>query len=320
MLTFTTGNMVSADHPSLGLDMAEQIRDDLALHSAWELVEEFAGSGDAYWYVFRCLATESDLPSNFHAIILRNIATGKLQFFVAEGYDSATNTISKYPTLSGTEIYDTEGYDPSTLVLDDVISGFIAGDPRGLEWDPTPNVTFSTNWWLIAADDGFTVAFNDTAVEFVHVGAYTSLSTLPIDMPLQIIGSSDNTGGIVSNPAIAGHDPTIDGLTTGLNILGGGGNGLNHGPPLGFEGSFEFPDALQGDQRPMAEQGIIIDGVVYGFEATLGGVLGKQKRMRVNRSAVPAAFAWGDSFEMNGTLWVPYKTDEGRLWDTGVAA
>jgi hypothetical protein len=42
--------------------------------------------------------------------------------------------------------------------------------------------------------------------------------------------------------------------------------------------------------------------------------------MLIGGGAVPAGFAWGDSYIVDGQLWVPWKITDKRIWNTGVAA
>lgn len=314
MLAYTTGVINEANAATVAQTMAGQIRDDLVAHAAWELVEEFTPStGTVNWCVLKCLATESGLPSDFYAVIGRTLATGELRFAIGEGYNAATNTLSGFaPIATGSVAYDSNGCNPATYVLGTgPFSGF--GDtPMYLGWVPSG---VSTKWWLVAAEDGFTVAFNGAVNEFVHLGAYIPLTGIAIDLPLQIMGSAQNDGGITRNPSVAGTN--VSGLS--LEMQGGGSPNSNIGPSLGFRGDLRYNDHLQGDQRAVAEQGISMylntnSPTVYGW------ALGKQKRMRVGGGQVPSGFVWGDAYDLGGELWVPYKPDDLRIWETGVSA
>lgn len=311
MRLFTTGVFNEVDATALGLAMANQIRDDAVLHDAWELVEEFTPSGGPRWTVFRCLAEESGLTEDFYVVM--ELATGgKIRMSLCEAYDESTNTMSFMArTLSGGSItYDADGrWAAGTFVLNT--------DQLGLahmqEWTPSGG---SSNWWLIVGDDTLTVAFNGAANGFFHVGAYEPLSSLEIVLPLQIIGSSTQEGGITRNPAVAGETAT----DVAMSFSGGGGTSLT-GPILGFQGSLKDDDALQGGMRAMAEQGMSIYNWFAGQLAITGWALGKQKYTRVGANgSAPSGFAWGDAYVLDGTLWVPYHPSESRIWDTGVAA
>lgn len=316
MLTYTTGTINEPDAGSVGLSMVEQIRDDLVTHAAWELVEEFTpASGNVRWYVFKCLATESGLADDFHVVIGRTLASGDLRFALCEDYDSTTHTMSKLAPgfSSNTYAHDAAGKRTATQVLGTAALDGSQTGARYMNWLPTGT---STKWWLIIDDDGFTAAFNGVANGFVHVGAYIPLTPLAVDMPIQIVGSSGSDGGITCNPAVAG-------LTTygvALSIKGGGSTSLGTGPLLGFRGDSRNNDLLQGGERSVSEQGINIYEGISNSEPLIGWALGKQKRMRVGGNTAPTGFAFGDAYEMNGTLWVPYKPDDTRMWDTGVAA
>lgn len=319
MLAYTTGTKNEADAGSLGLALAEQIRDDLIAHAAWELVEEFtAAAGNVRWYVFRCLATESGLPSDFFVVLGRTIATGELRFAICESYDNTTHTMSAFgPVGTGSNVvYDAEGNNPNTYVLGTAVFSGAANTPQYNSWNPGANI--SSKWWLIIDDDGFSVAFNGGVNEFVHVGAYTPLSDLAIALPLQLIGSSATRGSITRNPAVAGQ--TVTGMALELEGGGGGLNSLN-GLVLGFVGDLRYNDKLQTNQRPVAEMGMNVYPSSAGIQATFGWALGKQKRVRVGASASsPVGFAFGDAYALDGTLWVPYAPTDRRMWDTGVAS
>lgn len=318
-LVYTTGTINDADAGSVGLAMVNQIRDDLVAHAAWELVEEFTpGSGLARWYVFKCLASESGLSADFYVVIGRTLGSGELRFAICEGYDAATHTMSKYAIWPSAPAFDSSGRTPATLVLGTAVLSNSGGQPHYLSWTPSGT---STKWWLIIDDDGFTVAFNGASNGFVHVGAYIPLTdaSMPIALPLQIVGSSNTYGGITRNPAVASSTPA--GYNNSLNIYGGGNPTVQFFEAfLGFRGQFKFNDKLQGNQRPVAEQGIQIVSGSADYSTVTGWALGKQKRMRVSDQAMPTGFAFGDAFALDGTLWVPYKPDDGRIWDTGVAA
>lgn len=321
MLVYTTGTINDADAGSVGLAMANQIRDDLVAHAAWELVEEFTpSSGLVRWYVFKCLATESGLPADFYVVMGRTLGSGELRFAICESYTSATHTMAQYPHSSSTTppAYDSVGRSPKTYVLGTAAFAGSSDQPVYLGWAPSGT---STKWWLIIDDDGFTVAFNGASNGFAHIGAYTPLtdSSMPIALPLQIVGSGSSAGGVSRNPAVASSTPA--GYNNAMNIYGGGGVSIQSWEAfLGFLGQFKFNDKLQGNKRPVAEMGIQIVSGSTDFSTVTGWALGKQNRMRVSNQAMPTGFAFGDAFALDGSLWVPYKPDDGRIWDTGVAA
>jgi hypothetical protein len=82
---YTTGTINQPDAGSLGLAMAERIRDDLTAHAAWDLVEEFTPAGGAArFYVMRCLAASNGLGSDFFLVMGRTLANGELRFAICE--------------------------------------------------------------------------------------------------------------------------------------------------------------------------------------------------------------------------------------------
>lgn len=317
MLLYTTGTINQPDAGSVGLSMAEKIRDDLILNAAWSLVEEFTpASGAIRWYVFKCAAAASGLSADFYVVMGRTLATGELRFAICETYDSTTHTM-RYPAINGNSssiAYDASGRRDTTFVLGTTAFTTSSGQPHYFGW--TPGST-STKWWLVAAEDGFTVAFNGAANAFVHVGAYAPLSSLTNNLPIQITGSSDGNGSITRNPAVASQN-TYD---WALTFTGGGGTFVPNGPILGFQGDLRNNDKLQGNERPVAEQGMsVYQGVTATTQTPLTGwALGKQKRMRVGIQS-PAGVAFGDAYALGGSLWVPYLPTDPRIWDTGVAA
>lgn len=313
---FTTGTISQPDAVSVSLAMAEKIRDDLIAHAAWELVEEFLPSGGASrWYVFRCLASESGLPSDFYIIMGRTLSTGALAFLIAEAYDSTSKIASYFPVYGTTEThaFDAVGHASTTFTLGATALAFNNPGPVYSTWTPSGT---SSKWWLIVAEDGFTVAFNGAVNGFVHAGAFTPMTPLSWPMPLQMVSSDSSSGGITRNPAVAG----VSTYRGALKIQGGGNASPTGNLHLGFLGDLRYNDKLQNNNRPVAEQGIFIaDPLGGGAQPNIGWAAGKQKRMRIG-SQPPSGFAFGDAYSMQGRLWVPYKADDPRMWDTGVAA
>lgn len=313
-IIYTTGTINQPDAATVGLTMAEKIRDDLTAHTAWDLVEEFtAAAGTVRWYIFKCLATESGLPADFFAVMGRTLSNGTLSIAIGEGYNQATKVFSLYALSPGTQTtaYDAQGRAAATFVLG--VNGFQnnAGvDPRYFTWAPSGT---STKWWITAVDDGFTVAFNGASNGYIHLGAFVPLTDLPNAMPLQIIGNAypggATNGAVTRNPAIAGRSVVNFALST-----------MIASPNLGFVGDLRYNDRLLSNQRSVAERSIVMnlwpDNTV---SAEYGWVMGKQKRMRVGANP-PAGFAFGDAYALEGRLWVPYAPTDGQIWDTGMAA
>lgn len=317
MKLFTTGTINEADAGSVGLTMAETIRDDLVAHAAWELVEEFTpASGNVHWHVFKNLATESGLFADFYLVMGRTLATGDLRFTICEEYDQATHTMHYFPPGFSTNqfAHDSLGRRNLTYVLGTAVPNN-ESQPKTHSW--VPGAT-SIKYWIIADSDAFVVAFNGTPNAFVYAGAYEPLTpaSLPIDLPLMMVGSSGSDGGIIRNPAVA--DITIYNIA--LQIKGGGGSSLGDGPLLGFRGDLRNNDKLQGNYRSVAEQGITIYEGISNPEPLVGWALGKQKGMRVGGNTPPTGISFGDAYVLDGNLWVPWKPDDSRVWDTGVAA
>jgi hypothetical protein len=286
-ITYTTGTINQPDAGSVGLAMVERIRDDVAASVAWDLVDEFTvASGTVRWYVLRCLAAQSGLPADFHVVIGRTLSTGELRFAICEGYTPAS-------------------------------FGGGLGQPDFKSWIPSGT---STKWWITVDNDGFTVAFNGPSNGWVHAGAYTPLTALPIDLPIQLSGNkggqSDSWGNIVRNPGAANLTVVASALIQfGLS----GTSGPDTTTILGFAGDLRYNDKIQGGQRPVSEVGMMIYNYATGDQAIYGRVLGKQKRVRAG-SQVPAGIAFGDAYVLSGRLWVPYLPTDVRMWDTGVAS
>lgn len=308
-ITFTTGTINEIDAVTVGTTMAAKIRDDVVAHPAWDLVEEFtAASGVVRWYVFKCLASASGLADDFYVVMGRTLATGELRITIGEGYNSGTHVLSFFPPngSAATAVFDSTGRAPTTFTLGTAQIATATGQPLYHGWVP---IGTSTKWWITTAEDGFTVAFNGAANGFAHVGAYTPLTSASIPTPVHIYGSA--TGyGITRNPAVASQTITTYGLTLNNTI-----------PALGFQGDLRYNDKLQANQRPVAELGLQMTQNLSGGPdvATLGGFLGKMKRVRIGLNA-PAGFAFGDAYVLNGRLWVPYLPSDARIWDTGVSS
>lgn len=317
-IQYTTGTINQPDAGSVGLAMIEKIRDDVVAHPAWELVEEFtAGAGLARWYVLKCLAAVSGLPDDFFVIFGRTLASGELRAFICEEYTPGTH-IAQYFCPSGYSsdvAYDNLGRHPATYTLGaPVLPNSSGPNPMYSYWTPSGT---SSKWWIAVDDDGFTVAFNGTANGFMHIGAYTPLTQMPIDMPLQIAASQSlqGYGFITRNPAVA----NINYKGAALTFAGGEGTSIS-GQSLGFCTDLRYNDKLQNNERPVAEAGMAIRPYNTGDTAICGGVLGKQKRMRWTVFGVPAGVAFGDAYVLQGRLWVPYLPTDMRFWDTGVAS
>lgn len=318
MILFTTGTINQPDAGSVGLAMAEQIRDDVLAHPAWDLVEEFtAAGGNARWYVFKCLASESGLPNDFYVVMSRGLASGSVAFFMCEGYNPATHVASFYATWKQSILtpYDAEGRALDTYTLGtSALTSSPSSNPRYTFW--TPNST-STKWWITVAEDGFSVAYNGSVNGFFHGGAYTPIMSLDNPMPLAFVGHDQTQGGLTRNPAVAGT--SAKGIA--LWCVASASTSASYSVPLGFTGRMDFNDKAQSDQRPMAECGVTVYNETNGDSTSIGWALGKHKRMRMGQSSsVPAGMAFGDAYALDGRLWVPYNPIDFRIWDTGVAA
>ena len=313
-IAFTTGTINAANAGSVGLAMAEKIRDDVVSHVAWELVEEYtAASGLVTWYVFRCLAASSGLPSDFHVVMGRTIGSGELRIALCEGYNSSTHVMSFYGIAyagGANQAYDSSGRRANTYTLSTAVFPTSPPNPAFNAWIPSG---VSTKWWITVDNDGFSVAFNGASNGFFHIGAYIPLTPIPLTLPVINYGnspSSSNQATITRNPALASLTAKDSGIST-----------LGYGASLGYAGPLDRNDKLHLDMRPVAELGIVMYQAAGDADAELvGGILGKHKRMRAGKTGTsPAGFAFGDAYVLQGRLWVPYLPTDNRLWDTGVA-
>lgn len=313
-IVFTTGTINAANAGAVGLAMVEKIRDDVTAHAAWELVEEYTPAGSLVtWYVFKCLAAESGLPSDFYVVIGRTIGSGELRAFICEGYTQATHLASGF-CLSGSsiQVHDAEGRSPSTFTLSTAVLTSGGTVPKCGTWTPSG---VSTKWWVTVDNDGFSVAFNGASNGFFHFGTFIPLSVLAWPMPLHMTGF-DLSGAMTRNPAVAGVSCQSTAL---VGNGGGGGIGSNSGVVLGFQGRLDANDKLQSDQRPIAEIGM--NSSISSSQADYaiwGWAIGKLKRVRIGTNP-PAGIAFGDAYALQGRLWVPFAPTDVRIWDTGVA-
>lgn len=321
-ITYTTGTINQPDSGSVGLAMVERIRDDIAGHTAWDLVEEFtAAAGTVRWYVLKCLGSTNGLGSDFFLVIGRILATGELRFSMCESYNVATHAMQYFgvrniPTPAQMDAF---GRLPAatTYTLGPTIYSGATGQPSYHTWTPSGT---STKWWIIVADDTVSIAFNGAVNGFIHAGAYTPLDQLGNAFPLQMIGSSDSEGVMTRNPAVA--NALLNTYAYALKFNGGGLTSLSYSTALGFEGPWQYNDKLQNSMRAVAELGMTMLSypgqsdwaTVYGY------ALGKQKRIRRSNQSMPGGFAFGDAFALNGTLWVPWRPDLGQIFNTGVAS
>lgn len=309
-ILYTTGTINQPDAGSVGMAMANQLRDDIVAHPAWELVEEFTPSGGAVrWMVFKCLALESGLSADFFVVLGRVLGSGKLDIAVCEGYTAATHTMQYFsPAGSSTlYLYDAQGRRTETYVLSTVELPGSAIAPIYLNWTPSG---VSTKWWLSVDDDGFVAAFNGASNAFFGAGAYIPLAAMPIDLPILQYGST-TSWGITRNPVVAGTNQRGYALGVDSQIQ-----------TLGFAGRLDTNDALQNNERVVAECGIRASLSFNGLgsdPALWGSALGKLKNMRRGSGNPPVGFTFGDAYALNGTLWVPYLPTDERIWNTGVA-
>jgi hypothetical protein len=327
MLLFTTGTFTEASAAALGTTMQSKLRDDLVLHPAWELVEEFTpASGLVNWVVMKCLASVSGLEQDYFVVIGRIIANGRLQIFFCESYNSGTKVCAYYPPYYAgpTFTYDSLGRAPHTYTLSTAAivesGGSVTAPYVTRNWTPG---AVTTKFWIIVADDGLTVAWNGTPNHFIHISAYIPLAALKSDLPIVMggltTGGSGPDGGVARNPAVAGM---VGGRAGGLSSYSGGSPFTVYTPIVGL--NYGFPlvnDKLNDNKRLIHEVGIAINPNPQAEVPIYGWFLGKQKpRYRVSSELLPATL-WGDTFTINGTLWVSYTTGQDfRVWDTGVVA
>lgn len=319
-IVFTTGTINQPDSGSVGLAMVERIRDDVIAHAAWDLVEEFTpAASPVCWYVLKCLAAQSGLPSDYYVVIGRTLATGELRLFICETYNAASHIATNYAPggYANQFQFDATGRYTPDFVLGSAqpASGLT---PAYASWIPSGT---STKWWITVSEEGFTVAFNGAANGFFHVGTYTVLAQLPILLPITFFGTAglpvSSLGYITRNPA------AVDLNTYGSALMYNGGGGV--GAPastylLGFGSDLRYNDKLQDNQRPVAEISMQIQNYQSGDSAVYGSALGKQNRVRATAQSVPSGLAFGDAYVLGGRLWVPYLPADGRMWDTGVAS
>lgn len=310
-IVFTTGTINAANAGAVGLAMVEKIRDDVVAHPAWELVEEYTPAASLVtWYVFKCLSAVSGLPSDFYVVIGRTIGSGSFQAFICEEYNPATHVVSYYSTSQGgsATVHDASGRATNATYFATLGTNTFFGSPitpRYTVWTPSG---VSTKWWITVSEDGFTVAFNGASNGFFHCGAYTPLSDMSNLMPIHMVGA-DQVGMITRNPALASISAPGYALTSSSTTI------------LGFAGRLDYNDKLQTDQRPVAEQGLVVTNNQPIDRQTMGWALGKLKRWRIGLAGTaPAGIAFGDAYALQGRLWVPYLPSDERMWDTGVAA
>ena len=327
-ITFSTGTINQPDAGSVGLAMVEKIRDELVAHASWDLVEEFTpASGLVRWYVFRAIAAGTGLPADWYLIIGRTLGNGELRFWICEAYNSTTKAASYYCNGAYYPIdWDSEGR-PFKIGAANIVctlgTAVVPATPNygPMQYPWIPSGT-STKWWIIVTNDTFTVAFNGASNGFIHAGSFIPLTSMAWPMPIQIIGSDGGYGSLTRNPSI----PNAANLSY-YALIFRGGNTTSHpqgyANSLGFNGHLRYNDKLQGGQRPVAEIGMTI-AEFYPDAASrslYGWAVGKQKNMRAGEAgSVTPGFAFGDAYVLQNRLWVPYRPDDNRVWDTGVAA
>jgi hypothetical protein len=318
----------AANAAALGQLVAEKIRDNLIAHPAWDLVEEYNPGSTARHYVFKCLAASSGFENDFYFLITRNIATGKLQFGLAEGYNAGTHTLSLMSTKSASgqgdttlKSFDSKGRQSnSTYVLANAILPGTSYTPNYHTFTPSGT---TCQYQHIIYDDGMVFMPYGANVGWYYCGAYTYLGTPTNVMPIHHFGSQSdmsNPQGVTRNPlcisgnfgqwALATDNPSSPASSSFL------------GP--GF-GDPDWKDALQGNKSVCAEILISINSIQSpqgGAHSTnvIGVLIGKCKWMRWI-GGQGSTYSFGDSYSINGTLWVPHTYSSGNvmLFDTGVA-
>lgn len=313
MLAFSTATISDASAAAVGQAMAERFRDDIVAHAAWSLVEEFtATSGTVRWYVFQCDDASSGLSKDFHVVLGRTLSTGELKFALCEDYNSTTHTMSRFvPVIAGNYAYDSVGANPLTYVLGTSPFSGSSNTPLYNTW--TPGGT-SAKFWLIVDDDAITAAWSGLTEGFIRYGAYIPLTDLTNNCPIMMMGHS-TAGGITRNPAVASQT-----LNSAAMLINGGGTTSFDGVALGFRGDIRYLDQLHSDQSLVSEVGIVLYQYTANAPEIYGYALGKQKGMRYGGGSPPVGFVWGDSYVLDGELWIPYKANDLRIYNTGVAA
>lgn len=319
----------AANAAALGTLIAEAIRDELSAHAAWELVEEWNPGSTVQWYIFKNLSSVSGFPNDFYVIMCRIKATGVLQFMLAEGFNAGTRVASLFTCNNGaasatnTYTYDSSGRQTSnTYTLTNAAISTTANLPKYHKIVPTGT---SINYNMVTYDDGFVFLTTGGFNQWLYFGAYEWMGVPSNAMPIHHQG----TDADISSPCGVTRNPLVAGATAGhyaLSTINRPGASDSQYEQLGYPGDPDWKDGMQGGYSPCAEYMLFINANLSGGAAhvnspeLIGYIIGKMKYMRFMQGQ-PSGLAFGDSYKIDGTLWVPHVFTAGvvKLFDTGVA-
>jgi len=325
---FTTGNITEASTILANTALYNQMKSDILAHPNWEHVETITpASVIAVWDVLKCMTPGNGLEQDFYLILGRTVATGTIYCFTVDDWNPTTKAIKGYGFWQNTtgKTYDAEGRLTDTWVLN-------ITPPSQSGVLPLSGVYASTattiKWWVIVDDDYFCVAMNGSPNHFFHGGTYIPLTLLQTDAP--IFSSQYKQTGTGNDGYITRH-PAMAGLTnqksSALAAYCGGSmtsSGQGYTEALGWLGyDNRFADPLNDNKRHANQVAInlylnpITDQAIHGYG------IGKHPpdRMRHLGSQIPSgSIVWGDTYTLEGKLWVPFLPTDMRIWNTGVAA
>lgn len=324
----------------------DAIAAQLAAHAAWVLVETVDYVPATYTHrtwVWKCKAASSGLPSDFFVTFTARMITATgvwdvtgapyLQMSMGEAYDSGTHTLSKpapVPVLGTAVTIGADLTHPATWVTTAVKPATIAYVGCGVY-----SSTTSARLLIGVTSDGVYISCNNGAFSQAYAGAMETLMSATDDpMPVVLtsnMGSSFNLNSYADGASTRHPMLTPSASTTyafGMRhfsyyYLGAGARAMGSQPLLDSTLVGNSSGGTLGDPTntawhqflggPVASKCCISSGSPGGTGATRGGLRGFYKHFVV---AYLATHSFGDTFVIDGKVYVGHGSVNYGLWDT----
>lgn len=309
-ITYLQQNFAEANAPASALLFQNLLKQQLLAHPslAWTLVEEFDSAGATiHWKVFKC-ANGGATVGDYYLITGRRLSDGGINMFIAEGYDAATHTATKYTPITDTT---------QQGLLADMTAAVFGSTTVGVSWDLAaiwPPSTFGTpsNWGWVATATAkvfFCVGPKTITMGFagnvVVMGAFDSIMSGITDYPCLGWQSllSGGLGWLTRHPLPASEMPYN--ATKGywmFRTLGFDTNTMAYlavNYPYLFSGQYLYGDKFQNGRVSASELYIAMTaGKAANTKGFSGFLRGKMRNVRV--ATGPAAAVPYDTMSIDG--------------------
>lgn len=312
--TYTSGTINAGSTVLTSAAVHTAIRAALIANAHWTVIEEITAGG-IHSIILKCDTASQGFDTDMYVVLSRTTASGVINVYAGEGYDTSTDVLSPaFPSsgLPGTQAVNAAGLKTATPSVD-----FTTGMPV----TNSPHVTglFSADaiaFWMVIVDDDHAVMKAGTTSDATYVGAFTSLISGTDANPL-LLGELDSAGTGVSSttavaripgaaspaPATAWSVISADQLAISLTTV----------TPL----ASNVVDLYNDNKAPVYEQAVV---GASNNAATVGYLRGKYKKL-VRHTLMPSGTATGDTMTIGGTTWVVVNrtpsASSGILVDTG---